>query len=99
LPGLERGWLGWRKDDINCELRRKTVASEGASSHPCGECQIEPFNALKFGAAALAALIQERNRQRGHKIGIILSGGNIDFDLFCRWLMGRTKIAAESFAL
>jgi threonine dehydratase len=44
-------------------------------------------------------LIQERNRQRGRKIGIILSGGNIDFDLFRRWLMGRTKIAAESFAL
>jgi hypothetical protein len=94
----EEGWDGARTTS-SCELRRKTVASEGASSHPRGECQIEPFNALKFGAAALAALIQERNRQRGRKIGIILSGGNIDFDLFRRWLMGRTKIAAESFAL
>jgi len=63
----EEGWDGARTTS-SCELRRKTVASEGASSHPRGECQIEPFNALKFGAAALAALIQERNRQRGRKI-------------------------------
>ncbi|MBN9510984.1 MAG: threonine dehydratase [Alphaproteobacteria bacterium] len=30
------------------------------------------------GAAALAALLQERGRQRGRRVGIVLSGGNID---------------------
>jgi threonine dehydratase len=40
------------------------------------------------GAAALAALMQERNRQGGRKVGIILSGGNIDLDLFRRWAIG-----------
>lgn len=34
------------------------------------------------GAAGLAALIQEREAMRGKKVGIILSGGNIDRDLF-----------------
>ncbi len=34
------------------------------------------------GAAALAALLQEREAMRGKKVGIILSGGNIDRDLF-----------------
>ncbi len=34
------------------------------------------------GAAGLAALIQERQAMRGKKVGIILSGGNIDRDLF-----------------
>jgi len=34
------------------------------------------------GAAGLAALIQERDAMRGKKVGIILSGGNIDRDLF-----------------
>jgi threonine dehydratase len=39
------------------------------------------------GAAPLAALLQERDRQEGRKVGIILCGGNIDFDLFRRWIM------------
>jgi len=30
------------------------------------------------GAAALAALLQERDRMAGRKVGVILSGGNID---------------------
>ncbi|WP_343079755.1 threonine dehydratase [Ostreiculturibacter nitratireducens] len=32
------------------------------------------------GAAALAALLQERERMAGRKVGVILSGGNIDTD-------------------
>ncbi len=39
------------------------------------------------GAAPLAALMQERERQAGRKVGIILCGGNIDLDLFRRWIM------------
>jgi threonine dehydratase len=42
------------------------------------------------GAAALAALIQERDRQKGRKIGVILSGGNIDMPVFARVLAGET---------
>ncbi|MGL5737105.1 MAG: pyridoxal-phosphate dependent enzyme, partial [Beijerinckiaceae bacterium] len=34
------------------------------------------------GAAALAAAMQERDGNRGKRVGLILSGGNIDFDLF-----------------
>src|ERR1700687_3067314 len=37
------------------------------------------------GAAALAAALQEKPKIRGKRIGLILSGGNIDFDLFNRW--------------
>ncbi len=40
------------------------------------------------GAAPLAAAIQERQRLAGSKVGLILSGGNIDFDLFKRWVVG-----------
>ena len=39
------------------------------------------------GAAALAAAVKERSRLRGRKVGLVLSGGNIDFDLFRRWVM------------
>ncbi len=36
------------------------------------------------GAAALAALLQERERQAGRRIGVILSGGNIDRSLYLK---------------
>ena len=36
------------------------------------------------GAAALAALIQEREMMRGKRVGVILSGGNIDRSVYAR---------------
>jgi threonine dehydratase len=44
------------------------------------------------GAAALAALIQERDRQKGRRIGVILSGGNIDMPVFAKVLNGETPV-------
>jgi threonine dehydratase len=38
------------------------------------------------GAAALAAALQEKPKLRGRRVGLILSGGNIDLDLFNRWV-------------
>jgi threonine dehydratase len=38
------------------------------------------------GAAALAAALQEKNKLKGKRVGLVLSGGNIDFDLFRRWV-------------
>ena len=38
------------------------------------------------GAASLAALLQERGRMRGRKVAIILSGGNVDSDVYGRLL-------------
>ncbi len=46
------------------------------------------------GAAPLAAAIQEQSRLRGRKVGLILSGGNIDFDLFQRWVATAPSSAA-----
>ena len=42
------------------------------------------------GAAALAALMQERQLMRGKRAGVILSGGNIDMPKFATVLEGRT---------
>jgi threonine dehydratase len=39
------------------------------------------------GAAALAAALQDKQKIRGKRVGLILSGGNIDLDLFRRWVM------------
>jgi threonine dehydratase len=46
------------------------------------------------GAAALAAATKERSRLRGRKIGLVLSGGNIDFDLFQRWVAAAPNAVA-----
>jgi threonine dehydratase len=43
------------------------------------------------GAAALAAATQERARLSGRKVGLVLSGGNVDFDLFQRWIAGNAQ--------
>ena len=40
------------------------------------------------GAASLAALLQERERLKGKRVGLILSGGNIDRPLYLRTLAG-----------
>jgi threonine dehydratase len=47
------------------------------------------------GAAALAAALQEKNRLQGKRAGLILSGGNIDFDLFRRWVGPNVAAAPE----
>jgi len=42
------------------------------------------------GAGALAALLQERERMSVKKVGIVLSGGNIDREVLAEVLAGRT---------
>jgi threonine dehydratase len=42
------------------------------------------------GAASLAAALQEKAKLRGKRVGLILSGGNIDFELFNRWVVSET---------
>ena len=39
------------------------------------------------GAAPLAAAFRERDRNRGKRVGLVLSGGNIDLALFAEWVM------------
>lgn len=40
------------------------------------------------GACPLAALLKEKDRMRGRKVGLILSGGNVDADLYEKVLTG-----------
>jgi threonine dehydratase len=50
------------------------------------------------GAAALAAALQEKNKLQGKRVGLILSGGNIDFDLFKTWVMPQGAVAEKAIA-
>lgn len=40
------------------------------------------------GAAPLAALLAERDRMAGRRVGLVLCGGNIDLALFRDWVLG-----------
>jgi threonine dehydratase len=51
------------------------------------------------GAAALAAALQEKAKLRGKRVGLILSGGNIDFDLFQQWIASQENAATTATAL
>ncbi len=44
------------------------------------------------GAGALAALMQEREAMQGKRVGVILSGGNIDAERFAQVLGGETPV-------
>ncbi len=44
------------------------------------------------GAAALAALMKERAQMQGKRVGVILTGGNIDANKFAQVLQGRTPL-------
>lgn len=50
------------------------------------------------GAAALAAALQEKSRLKGRHVGLVLSGGNIDFDLFRKWVMADAPAAPRVVA-
>jgi threonine dehydratase len=39
------------------------------------------------GAAPLAALLQERETMAGKRVGLVISGGNIDLELFRTWIV------------
>ena len=41
------------------------------------------------GAAPLAALLKERAREAGRRVGLVLSGGNIDLSLFRTWVLAQ----------
>ena len=51
------------------------------------------------GAAPLAAALKDKPKLRGKRVGLILSGGNIDFDLFQRWIVQPSAAHAGSKAL
>jgi threonine dehydratase len=44
------------------------------------------------GAAPLAALLKERSAMAGRRVGLVLTGGNIDLELFRDWVLRREPL-------
>jgi threonine dehydratase len=51
------------------------------------------------GAAPLAAALQDKPKIRGKRIGLVLTGGNIDLDLFNRWVVAAVTSTAGEQAM
>jgi threonine dehydratase len=51
------------------------------------------------GAAPFAAAMQEKAKIRGKRVGLILTGGNIDFDLFQKWIANNENLTAAARAM
>src|ERR1700742_2707437 len=50
------------------------------------------------GAAPLAAATQDRQKLAGKRVGLILTGGNIDFELFQKWVATAPVATARAVA-
>ena len=51
------------------------------------------------GAAPFAAALQEKAKICGKRVGLVLTGGNIDLDLFWKWIAGNENVTAGGKAL
>ena len=72
-------------------VERIVTVSEGEIRAAMRHYSTDTHNVAEgAGAAPLAALLQERERMRGHKVGVILSGGNVDRDVYSDVLAGKT---------
>jgi threonine dehydratase len=60
--------------------------------------EIEKTVAEGAGAAALAAAFQDKTTLSGKRVGLVLSGGNIDFDLFRGWVGTDAPVAHRATA-
>jgi threonine dehydratase len=51
------------------------------------------------GAAALAALLKERDKMRDKRVGLVLSGGNVDRSIYSRILAGERALNVRRISL
>jgi threonine dehydratase len=81
--------LIWEGVDRMVEVTDDEVAAAMRTMFECTHNTCEGA-----GAAPVAAAMQERDRIAGRKVAVILSGGNVDRDVFAAVLDGRTSTSA-----
>jgi threonine dehydratase len=72
-------------------VARVIQVSDGAIEHAMRAIYQDTHNLAEgAAAAALAGAIEEQEANRGKRIGMVLTGGNVDADVFARVLTGET---------
>lgn len=78
---------------------RVVTVSEQAIAEAIGHYWRDTHNLAEgAGAAPLAAALSERQRLAGRKVGLVLSGGNIDLDLFRTNVLGALSAGGDRAA-
>jgi threonine dehydratase len=73
---------------IRAGVSRIVVVSDEAIADAIRAYWTDTHNLVEgAGAAPLAALLQERQRMAGKRVGLVVSGGNIDLSLFRSWVL------------
>ena len=74
-------------DIVRRGVSRIVTVSDGDIGAAIGAYWTDTHNLVEgAGAAPLAALVQERDRMAGKRVGLVVSGGNLDLALFRRWV-------------
>ena len=77
-------------DVVSCGAARVVEVSEASIAEAMRVIYTDTHNVAEgAGAAAFAGLMEERERQRGKRVAVILSGGNVDAEAFREVLDGR----------
>ena len=72
-------------------LTRTVLHDAGVSCHLTTDLyELARSLAEGAGAAPLAALMQDKDRMAGKRVGLILTGGNIDMPVMAKVLRGET---------
>lgn len=76
---------------INRGAARIVLVDDAEIAHAVRAYYTDTHNLAEgAGAAALAAALQERAQLAGRRVGLVLSGGNIDLALFRSWVLDGT---------
>jgi threonine dehydratase len=79
----------WKDVDHIVEVTDDEIAAAMCTIYECTHNCAEGA-----GAAAVAAIAQERDRLRGKRVGAVLSGGNVDREVFAAVLSGHSPTRA-----
>jgi threonine dehydratase len=81
---------------INRNAARVVTVDDGEIRFAMQALFSDTHNAAEgAGAAALAALLSDRNDVRGKRVALILTGGNVDRDIFAQVLAASAPAACE----
>ena len=87
-----RDRLGMRGPRDHPSERRKRTRGGGADRHEGQWRGHRGAFGEKGGAAAIAATLQESSKNKGLKVAVIASGGNVDRDVFAKILNGENFV-------
>ena len=90
LPGLRGIWDPDEGRYTNVALHM-LASGDWLTPHRSEEVAHWTKPPLVYWAIAFAAVLQQRERLAGKRVGVILSGGNVDLDAMAQWFPSASR--------